>query len=597
MLNSVCRRLYSAFELVRFRDDRNPRGSALAIVALLTYAPLWTDGNAALAQSASDGSASSTPGIGQSAPSEILVKFNDDVSEAEIGEINRAHGAIILEHIKEIGVYRLQIPPDQNIQEEIRLYDEDPRTEYAEPNYVGSGGAFTPNDTFFGDQWHLNNVGQAGGTHDADIDAVEGWQITRGSSSVVVAILDSGIDADHPEFQGRLLPGYDFVEGDADPDADHPHGKWVASILAANADNNFGGAGVDHRAKILPVKVLNAQNSGTTTNLVRGLMFAADEGADVINMSLVNYPLTTTLQNALQYARDAGAILIACAGNGGIGDADNSAPGRSSLTISVGATDNNDTRASSSGTGAALDVVAPGVTLITTGLDPEVDESNWFTGCSAATPVVSGIATLLLSLDRSLSHEDVRRILIASAEDQVGPAAQDKPGRDNFYGFGRVNLRDALLEVGKPVAEIIVAVDIRPERCPNQITVVQGRRRNTVQAAILGSAALDVSEVDLASVRLARVAPLDSRVTGTIKEVAKPFVPFVGKEDARDCTSERFDRFKDMLLEFDAAAIVAGLGPVSDGDVLTVPLAGALRDGTAIRGEDVAIITIVQRRR
>ena len=298
------------------------------------------------------------------APGEILVKFKTGMSEAEINNMLTLYGSSIIKHVKEIDVYHLKIPSTSTVPEMVELYSKNPKCHYAEPNYIGEGGDFIPNDTSFPQQWYLNNIGQTGGTVDADIDVMwEGWQITRGSSAVVVAVLDTGIDSDHREFQGRILPGFDFVNEDSDPEADHPHGPQVTGILAANANNAFAVAGVDHRAQILPVKVLNAQSAGTTADLIQGLLFAAAQGAHVVNMSLINYPLTSSLTDALQFARDAGAILIACAGNGGIGNADISGPGASPLTISVGGTDHNDARASFSGTGQALDVVAPGVNL------------------------------------------------------------------------------------------------------------------------------------------------------------------------------------------------------------------------------------------
>ena len=382
----------------------------------------------------------------RSMPGEILVKFKSDVSQEEVKSILMLYRASVIEHIEAINVYRLKIPSDSDMQEMLELFKKHPRCQYAEPNYLGQGGDFLPKDTFFPQQWHLHNVGQTGGTVDADIDAVEGWQITRGSSAIVVAVLDTGIEADHPEFQGRIVPGFDFVNNDNDPEADHPHGVVVSGILAANTDNSFSVAGIDHHVKILPVKVLNAQNAGTTSDLANGLIFAANQGAHVINMSLINYPTTSaTLNAALQFARDAGTILLACAGNGGIGDADVSGPGASPLTISVGATDHNDARANFSGTGQALDMVAPGLNVPTVRFNSALDQFSLFSGCSAATPVVSGITTLLLSLHPFLTHEAVRNILIQTAEDLVGPPTEDTPGRDNFFGHGRVNMHNALL--------------------------------------------------------------------------------------------------------------------------------------------------------
>lgn len=268
----------------------------------------------------------------------------------------------------------------------------------------------------------------------------------------MVAVLDSGIDSDHPELLGRILPGFDFVNEDSDPEADHAHGAVVTGILAANADNPFAVAGIDHSAKILPVKVLGSANLGTLADLIEGLTYAADQGADVISMSLINYPVAFSfLEDALQYARDSGAILIACAGNDGIGDADVSGPGASPLTISVGATTRNDARASFSGTGSALDVVAPGSSISTIAYNTAVDTSSVFSGCSAATPIVAGITSLLLAEYPSLTRDEVRSILTHSAEDLVGPPNEDTPGRDDFFGHGRVNLHSALL-AGPPTA-------------------------------------------------------------------------------------------------------------------------------------------------
>jgi len=377
---------------------------------------------------------------------EILVRYAPGVSASEIAEINRSRGARILEVIPELGIYRLAIPGNATVGAMVAEFSHDPRCEDVEPNYIGEGGDFIPNDDSFKRQWHLNNTGQFGGTEDADIDAVEGWQITRGDSSVIVAVLDSGISFDHLEFAGRTLPGFDFVNEDGDPDDDQSHGVFVTGLLAANSDNNLSIAGVDHFTQILPVKVLDADNRGTVSDLVQGLVFAADQGASVVNMSLIGYGRSNFLEDALQFARDSGAILIACAGNGGIGDADRSGPGVSRLTISVGASTLSDARAGFSGTGSALDVVAPGSGVLTVSFS-SANGASWFSGCSAATPIVSGIASLILALDPALTHDQVREILTQSADDLVGPASEDTPGRDDFFGYGRVNMNQALAMV------------------------------------------------------------------------------------------------------------------------------------------------------
>jgi hypothetical protein len=158
-------------------------------------------------------------------------------------------------------------------------------------------------------------------------------------------------------------------------------------------------------------------------------------------------------------------------------------------------------------------------------------------------------------------------------------------GRDDFFGFGRVNLRDALSET-----IIEVAVDILPRRCPNRFPVVNGRTFPFLLATILGTDEFDVAEVDVDTIRLGGAAPLSTPLTGRIVDVATPFEPFIGKQDALDCTREGRDGFDDLLFVFGGRAVAAGFGPVSNGDVVVVPLTGELVDGTPIRGEDVVLI-------
>ena len=218
----------------------------------------------------------------------------------------------------------LQFPADAPVAEIAAHLSQVEGVAHAEPDVIGQGGQVPPNDTHYPDQWHLDNTGQIGGTPGADVSAVEGWAFGTGSPAVVVAVLDTGIDSANPEFAGRIVPGFDFVNEDADPEGDHSHGTLVAGITLANANNALQVAGLDWNAKLMPLKVLDANNFGATTDLVDALVWAADHGADIINMSLINYPCSGALQNALQYAVAAGCVPIASSGNGGIGNADSS---------------------------------------------------------------------------------------------------------------------------------------------------------------------------------------------------------------------------------------------------------------------------------
>jgi subtilisin family serine protease len=347
-----------------------------------------------------------------------------------------ASGGRVTGRCPQLGILRVTVGPGEELSAargRLRGLD---GARYVEPDWMGEGGV-TVNDTFFARQWHLDRI-----------EAPSAWDITRGSANVIVAVLDTGIDRDHPEFQGRALQGHDFVNDDDDPTNDHDlgHGLHTTGLLAANADNGFGVAGVDHHCRILPVKVLDQNNSGTDWNLIQGITYAVDQGARVISMSLINYPESDALADALRYAREHGVVLVACAGNKGAGDADVSWPGASPLCITVGATDALDQRAAFSGTGQSLDVMAPGDKVLTVSLD-WADGSNTFSGCSAATPVAAGVVSLLLSVDPTMTPEEVQEVLQKGADDEIG-GPDDKPGWDPSYGWGRVNARRSLALLG-----------------------------------------------------------------------------------------------------------------------------------------------------
>jgi thermitase len=389
---------------------------------------------------------------GGGAQPELLVELRGSADAAALRRLEARSGGRVVRVLPAQRLVRIALPARGRggAAAAARALADDPAVASARAHGRGRGG-FVPNDPLFGAQWHLRNTGQSGGVLGADIDATNAWQITRGSPDVVVAILDTGIDLAHPDLVGRLLPGFDFVNGDADPSADHPHGVQVTGLFGANADNAVQVAGVDHFAQILPVKVLDQYNAGWTSDLIEGLYWAADHGAHVISMSLIDYPPDPALLAALQYARARGAVLVACAGNAGFGNADQSAPGLYPETISVGWTDATDSLGesglNSSATGAALDLVAPGVLTYTI---TSAGGSPFFTGCSAATPIAAGVASLLLAVDPDLGHDGVAQVLAASAADEVGPPVTDVPGRDDFYGHGRLDAAAALALVPEP---------------------------------------------------------------------------------------------------------------------------------------------------
>jgi subtilisin family serine protease len=364
----------------------------------------------------------------------VVAKEKDPSKAKEYRSRLSALGGTWTKDCPQLGIIRLELHEGDDIPSACRRFAELSGARFVEPEWMGEGG-YTPDDTYYIRQWHHPRI-----------EMPSAWDTTRGSTSIVIAVLDTGIDPDHPDFVGRVVAGYDFVNEDSDPMFDDTHGLSTSGLAAANGGDGFGVAGIDHRAKIMPVKVLDEHNQGTSLDLVDGIVYAANHGAHVLNMSLINFPESDSLKDAIGYARGKGAVLVACAGNRGPGDADQSWPGASPLCITVGATNRDDVRASYSGTGQALDIVAPGDNVETVSLDGS-DGTSTFSGCSAATPVAAGIAALILSVDPSLTADDVQSLLQEGADDRVGD--DTTTGWDSAHGWGRVNARRSLSLIGK----------------------------------------------------------------------------------------------------------------------------------------------------
>jgi hypothetical protein len=307
------------------------------------------------------------------------------------------------------------------------------------------GVALVPNDPEFGVQYALNNSGQtAGGTADADIDAVEAWSIHTGNpGTVTIAIIDSGVSP-HSEFSSRLIAGRNTNDpGNPNFTTDScPHGTHVAGIAAASGNNGIGVAGVTWGANIMPVRVLEGCN-GPVSDLAAGIVWAADNGADVLNMSLQYYNLSLAeaqnLQNAVNYAHALGAVLVAAAGNNNIGGVGVIAfPASLGNVLAVTATDNTDTFAIFSNYGPQVDLSAPGKDIRSTWVG---NGYAYLLGTSMASPYVAGAAALTWSFEPMLSRDQVIELLRLTTDD-LGP-----PGWDNHYGEGRLNVWKALSAV------------------------------------------------------------------------------------------------------------------------------------------------------
>lgn len=316
-----------------------------------------------------------------------------------------------------------------------------------------------PNDVRFADQWALPRIG-----------APPAWDITTGNPGIIIAIVDSGVDTLHPDLRSKLVGGYDFVNNRAEQTDDNGHGTHVAGIAAAIANdglvNSAGIAGVAWQCRIMPVKVLNDTLGGEGETIARGIRYAAENGAHIINLSLQSaHP---DVRSAIEEAYAKGCVIVAAAGN------DNAnvivPPAAYSETIAVGATDRNDNRArwdwrtdpsairdfvttldpnrlsDGSNFGLELDVVAPGEDILSSA--PDFLNASGFaemTGTSMAAPHVSGVAALLRSQFPSWSPARIKAQIQVTAERVPGMAGL---GWTEEYGFGLVRADRALAEFG-----------------------------------------------------------------------------------------------------------------------------------------------------
>ncbi|MCF6158456.1 MAG: hypothetical protein E3K32_07760 [wastewater metagenome] len=398
----------------------------------------------------------------------ILVKFKEGVSQDTIHHINQSNRCSMLsKKNKREQFTRLKIPNNRTAKEMVKVYRQNPKVEYAELNFIAHA-LWYPNDPDYSYQWHLHNPQYKG------INIESAWGIQTGNSGVIVAVIDTGIAYENYGEQYKQAPdlantsfvaGYDFVNDDTHPNDDDGHGTHVTGTIAQSTDNNLGVAGVAFHVSIMPIKVLNDNGSGTYADVADGIYFAADNNANVINMSLGGSSQSITLKNALAYAYSKGITIVCAAGNEyQDGNLPSFPAAYDAYCIAVGATRYDETRSYYSSTGSYLDITAPGGDLnIDQNGDGYADgilqqtfgnslskfSYYFYQGTSMASPHVAGAAALLISKGIT-SPDDVRSALESTAEDK-GPA-----GWDEEYGWGIVDAAAALNYSVTPVHDVAV---------------------------------------------------------------------------------------------------------------------------------------------
>ena len=320
-----------------------------------------------------------------------------------------------------------------------------PGFRYIEPDFIVSATSTTPNDPNFSSLYGLNNAAQTGGLHDADIDAPEAWDLTTGSASIVVGIIDSGVDYNHPDLAANMwrnpgetpgdgvdndgngykddVYGYDFLNNDGDPFDDYSHGTHVAGTIGAVGNNGVGVAGINWQAKIMALKFLSASGSGPISAAVSCLNYATMmRNTYGVNIRLTNNSwgggaYSQAMNDAIVASGNAGMMFVAAAGNNASNNDTTTfypASYNQPNVIVVAATDNKDTLASFSNYGATtVDLAAPGVSILST--TPNNTYSS-FSGTSMAAPHVSGVAALAWSLKPTATYQQIRDAIYAGVD-------------------------------------------------------------------------------------------------------------------------------------------------------------------------------------
>jgi subtilisin family serine protease len=321
----------------------------------------------------------------------------------------------------------------QSVEAVIAELAADPAVAWAEPDYVveladeGSTTAVAVNDPQSGQQYSLDRM-----------RVRDAWGLTKGSTSGVVAVLDTGVYAAHPDLGGRLLPGYNFVSGNTNTADNNGHGTWVAGIIAATPNNGVDVAGISWNDKILPVKVMDSTGHGQTSWLTSGIIWAADHGARVINMSIGGFPYSQYVKDAIDYAWSKGVVLVGAAGNNH--REESYYPASYPNVISVSATQADDEFTNWSSYGPNVDVSAPGASVMTTNCDrakvsacPYYGDHIIISGTSFAAPNVAGVVALIRARHPTYTPAQIVGRLTSTVDD-LGYTGWDKR-----YGVGRVN--------------------------------------------------------------------------------------------------------------------------------------------------------------
>lgn len=354
----------------------------------------------------------------QWAPGRILVKPATGTSKPDFEEVLARLGGKSQETIGSLDIHIVSVP--QHTEDAVvDALSRNPSIQFAEKDFLVELSETSANDTHYSDAWHL-----------AKINAPQAWDNSLGNG-VVVAVLDTGVDSSHPDLQGQLLPGWNSYDNNDDTTDVHGHGTMVTGVIAAASNNNTGVTSIAWQAKVLPVRISLPSGSAYTSTIARGLNWAADNGANVANISYA-VSGSSSVRNAADYLRSKGGLTFIAAGNNGAEQT--TFPYTSVITVS--ATHSSDGLTSWSNYGNVIDLAGPGSGIWTT---KRGGGYGAVSGTSFSSPASAAVAALVMAANPSLSPEEVETILFENSAD-LGT-----PGHDIYFGYGRIDAEAAVL--------------------------------------------------------------------------------------------------------------------------------------------------------
>jgi thermitase len=409
----------------------------------------------------------------------VIVQGRAGLSDAELGKIVKMHAG----QARRIGnsdLHIIDLPAHMSETAVQAVLARNPHLKFAELDGLVTPNLVT-NDPYLGSSWHLSKIG-----------APTAWDTAQGSG-MTIAILDTGVDATHPDLSARIVPGWNFYNNTSDTRDVYNHGTGVAGSAAAILNNGIGVAGVAGQARIMPIKISDDAGVASWSAMAQGLTYAADRGVRVANISYMVAGIST-VQSAAQYMKSKGGLVFVSAGNSG---AEYTTAPTSSL-IAVAATDSKDVRSTFSTYGAFVSLAAPGAGIYTTTRGGGYASKS---GTSFASPVAAGVALAVMSAKPTLSSSQVENILFSTAID-LGVA-----GRDAYYGHGRVS------------AAAAVAAALSTTAADTQAPAVK-IDSPTASSSVSGLVTVNVSATDNVG-----VSKVDLRVNGTTvaSDVVAPF--------------------------------------------------------------------------